>query len=90
MEDRLKAAMHHQIEYKRSELILKISQLKGLSPLDKLEQGLAYISQVDGTSVHSINQIKEGETLHIQLKDGRVKAVVVGKEHMDVREKYSS
>ena len=90
LEDRLKAAMHHQIEYKRSELILKISQLKGLSPLDKLEQGLAYISQVDGTSVHSINQIKEGETLHIQLKDGRVKAVVVGKEHMDVREKYSS
>ncbi|MBR2038070.1 MAG: exodeoxyribonuclease VII large subunit [Lachnospiraceae bacterium] len=89
LEERLQSAMKHQIEYKRSELMLKISQLKGLSPLDKLEQGLAYVSCPDGTSIHSVHQVEEGDTLNIQLKDGSVKAVVTGKEHMDVREKFN-
>ena len=89
LEERLQSAMKHQIEYKRSELMLKISQLKGLSPLDKLEQGLAYVSCPDGTSIHSVHQVEEGDTLNIQLKDGSVKAVVTGKEHMDVKEKFN-
>ncbi len=90
LEERLQSAMRHRIEYKRSELKLKISQLKGLSPLDKLEQGLAYVSQTDGTAVHSVAQVEHGATLNIQLIDGRIEAVVTGKEHMDVKEKYSS
>ena len=89
LEERLKSAMQHQIEYKRSNLILKISQLKGLSPLEKLEQGLAYVSYTDGTSVHSVHQVHEGDTLNIQLKDGSLEAVVSGKEQMDVKEKYN-
>ena len=89
LEERLQSAMKHQIEYKRSELMLKISQLKGLSPLDKLEQGLAYVSRTDGSSVHSVHQVDEGDSLNIQLKDGSVKAVVTGKEHMDVKEKFN-
>ena len=89
LEERLQFAMKHQIEYKRSELMLKISQLKGLSPLDKLEQGLAYVSRTDGSSVHSVHQVDEGDSLNIQLKDGSVKAVVTGKEHMDVKEKFN-
>ena len=90
LEERLQSAMKHQIEYKRSELKYKISQLKGLSPLDKLEQGLAYVSQTDGTAIHSAMQVENGTILNIQLKDGRIEAVVTGKEHMDVKEKYSS
>ena len=89
LEERLQSAMKHQIEYKRSELKLKISQLKGLSPLEKLEQGLAYVSQADGTAIHSAMQVEVGTALNIQLKDGRIEAVVTGKEHMDVKEKYN-
>ena len=88
LEDRLRAAMYHQIEQKRSILMLKVSQLKGLSPLDKLEQGLAYVSDEEGTSIHSVKQVKEDDILNIQLKDGSISAVVTGKEHMDVKEKY--
>ncbi len=89
LEERMKAAMARQIEHKRSELILKISQLKGLSPLEKLEQGLAYVSNDTGASVHSVQQVVEGDSLNIQLKDGSIKAVVTGKEHMDVKDRYS-
>ena len=89
LEERLKTAMRYQTEHKRAELLLKISRLKGLSPLDKLEQGLAYVSCLDGTSIHSVHQVEEGDTLNIQLKDGSVQAVVTGKEHMDVKEKFN-
>ena len=88
LEERMKAAMARQIEHKRSELMLKISQLKGLSPLEKLEQGLAYVSNDTGASVHSVQQVVEGDSLNIQLKDGSIKAVVTGKEHMDVKDRY--
>lgn len=88
MEERLISSMKRQIEYKRSELRLRISQLKGLSPLEKLEQGLAYVSKPDGEAVYSVDQVTQEETLVIQVKDGRIQAVVTGKEQMDVKEAY--
>ena len=88
LEERLQAAMSHQIEARRTELKLRVSQLKGLSPLEKLEQGLSYVAFKDGSAVHSVEQLEEGSVINIQLKDGRVFATVTGKEHMDVREKY--
>jgi len=88
LEERLQAAMSRQMELKRSELLLKISRLKGLSPLDKLEQGLAYVSQPDGRAVYRVEQVDEGDLLNIQLKDGRVYATVTGKEQMDVKERF--
>ncbi|MBR3761223.1 MAG: exodeoxyribonuclease VII large subunit [Lachnospiraceae bacterium] len=88
LEERLQSAMRHQIEARRTELKLKVSQLKGLSPLEKLEQGLSYVAFKDGSAVHSVEQVEEGTALRIQLKDGRVFATVTGKEHMDVKEKY--
>ena len=89
LEERLYVAMKRQIENKRNDLRFRVSQLNGLSPLEKLEQGLAYVSGADGSAVHSIEQVVEGDTLSIQLKDGRVYGVVTGKEQMNVKEKYS-
>ena len=88
LEERLQVAMKRQMELKRSELLVKISRLRGLSPLDKLEQGLAYISQQDGRAVYRVDQVGAGDLLHIQLKDGRVYATVTGKEQMDVKERF--
>ncbi|MBQ8816272.1 MAG: exodeoxyribonuclease VII large subunit [Lachnospiraceae bacterium] len=88
LEERLESAMKRQIELKRSELRLKVSQLRGLSPLEKLEQGLAYVSCTDGTAVHSVSQVEPGSEITIQLKDGRLSASVTGKEQEDVKERY--
>ncbi len=90
LEEHLQHTMHKQLEHKKHQLLLKVSHLKGLSPLDKLEQGLSYVSFTDGCSVHSISQIEEGTEIQIQFKDGKAHAVVTGKEHMDVRETYGS
>lgn len=88
MEAALTAAMKHRIEGERHRLGLKVSALKGLSPLEKLEQGLAYVSDAEGKSVHSVEQVEEGTPLRIQLKDGRICAVVTGKERGDVKKEY--
>ncbi len=88
LEERLQIVMKQQIHYKRNELLLFVSRLKGLSPLDKLEQGLAFVSHEDGSAVHSVEQVQAGDMISIQLKDGRIQAQVTGKEHIDVREQY--
>ena len=88
VEERLIRSMKRQIEYKRSELRLRVSQLKGLSPLEKLEQGLAYVSKPDGNVVYSVDQVEQGEVLVIQVKDGKIQAVVNDKEQVDVKEEY--
>lgn len=88
MEAALTAAMKRRIEGERHRLGLKVSALKGLSPLEKLEQGLAYVSDAEGKSVHSVEQVEEGTPLRIQLKDGRIYAVVTGKERGDVKKEY--
>ncbi len=88
LEEQLQMSVNRLLAEKRHQLLLKISQLKGLSPLEKLEQGLAYVSDEQGQAVHSISQVEEGRYMHIQLKDGKVQAVVTGKEQMDVKEVY--
>jgi len=88
LEERLDMAMKQQLERKRHMLRLKISQLKGLSPLDKLEQGLAFISDTTGASVHSISQVDPGDHICVQLKDGKIHAAVTDKVTEDVKERY--
>jgi exodeoxyribonuclease VII large subunit len=86
--EHLMRSMKRQIAYKRSKLWLRVSQLKGLSPLEKLEQGLAYVSKTDGNVVYSVDQVEQGEILVIQVKDGKIQAVVNDKEQTDVKEEY--
>ena len=89
LEERLELAMKQQLERKRNELRVRVSQLKGLSPLEKLEQGLAYVSNAEGKAVYSISQIALDSEIYIQLKDGRILASVTGKEIEDVKERYN-
>lgn len=88
LEERLQALMKIQIDNGKHKLHLKISRLKGLSPLDKLEQGLAYVSNQKGQAVYSVDQAIEGENLRIQLKDGHLKVAVTGKEKKDAKQQY--
>ncbi len=88
IEERLSMSMQQQLERKRSALRLKVSRLKGLSPLEKLEQGLAYVADTEGTAIHSISQVEPGEEIFVQLKDGRIHAYVTGMKPEDVRGRY--
>ncbi len=80
LEDKLSGAMNGQIASKRHRLEIYIEKLKGLSPLDKLNQGFSYVSDEDGRTVTDINQVHTGDRLQIYVKNGKLWTVVTGKE----------
>ncbi|MBD5501242.1 MAG: exodeoxyribonuclease VII large subunit [Lachnospiraceae bacterium] len=80
LEDKLSGAMNGQIASKRHRLEIYIEKLKGLSPLDKLNQGFSYVSDEDGRTVTDIDQVHIGDRLQIYVKNGKLWTVVTGKE----------
>ena len=72
LEERLGSAMENQIFRARQNLNIYIERMKGLSPLDKLNQGFSYVENEAGHSVTCIGQVKLGDTLNIQVTDGRI------------------
>lgn len=79
LEERLCASMKSQIVSKRHRLAIYIEKLKGLSPLDKLNQGYSYVSDSEGKTVTDIDRVSIGDQLQIFVKNGRLEAEVTGK-----------
>ena len=79
-EEKLEAAMKAQVMEKRHKLDIYIEKLKGLSPLEKLNQGFSYVSDNKGKNVRDIRQVNVGESLQIYVKNGILRADVTGKE----------
>ncbi len=79
-EERLQAAMAGQLQGVRHRLALYAEQMKGLSPLDKLSQGYAYVSDASGKTISSVAQAAVGEQISVYVKDGRLQARVTGTE----------
>lgn len=79
LEERLSASMKNQIMSKKHRLAIYIEKLKGLSPLDKLNQGYSYVSDEEGKTVTDINRISVGDKLQVFVKNGRMEAEVTSK-----------
>ncbi len=79
LEERLSASMKNQIMSKKHRLAIYIEKLKGLSPLDKLNQGYSYVSDEEGKTVTDINRISVGDKLQVFVKNGRMETKVTAK-----------
>lgn len=79
-EERLMALMNDKTGECRHQLALYIEQLKGLSPLDKLNQGFSYVEDTEGRCVNDVNRVRTGDELKIYMKNGSLYASVTGKE----------
>ena len=79
LEERMENAMQGMLTEQRHRLEVYIERLKGLSPLDKLNQGFSYVSDGDGKTVNDIGQIEIGSILYIQVKNGQIKAEALEK-----------
>lgn len=75
-EERLQERMQRILRDRRHELAIYIERMKGLSPLEKLNSGYSYVSDESGKNVRSVTQTAPGRTLTIQVKDGRIGALV--------------
>lgn len=72
---------------KKHQLRIYIEQLKGLSPLEKLAGGYAYVTGEDGTNIKSIKQVKRKDVVRVALSDGTIQAEVTGTEKSDGEKK---
>lgn len=82
LEERLQEAVKHILIQKRHQLELYIEQMKGLSPLDKLNQGFSYVSSQAGKTITDVNQVAVGEEIRIQVKNGEIQTSVLSKSEI--------
>lgn len=78
--------MMQNLEKNRHRLALYIEKMRGLSPLQKLNQGYAYLENAEGKQIRSVAQVKAGDSVQIFIKDGRITADItaIDKEEQDV------
>lgn len=74
-EEKLSRQMELLLQKKRHALQLYIERMKGLSPLEKLNQGFAYVEK-DGRAVKETGQVKAQDLLTVHVSDGRIWARV--------------
>ena len=80
LEEQLSSLMQRHIREKRYLLGLYTEKLKGLSPLDKLNQGFSYVADEKGKTVSDVDHVRAGDRLSIHVKNGRIDAQVTDKE----------
>lgn len=76
IEDRLEYLMKQKVQHNRYRLAVYAERMKGLSPLRKLSQGYAFVSDETGKTIKSIEQVEKGQKLSISVTDGNLKATV--------------
>lgn len=75
-EQRIRSAMDIKLGLVKQRLAIKIEQMKGLSPLAKLNQGFSYVMSDSGKVVKSVEHVTPNDSLKIYVTDGIVKAKV--------------
>ena len=73
-ENRLRREMMRRLEQEKYRLGLMAERLKGLSPLEKLSQGYAYVENSSGANVRTVSNVKQGEQITVYVTDGRIRA----------------
>jgi exodeoxyribonuclease VII large subunit len=76
LEGRLNNIMNEKLNENSHRLAIYIEKLKGLSPLDKLSQGYAYVESENHKVVNSIDNIKQGDIVNIYVKNGVIESTV--------------
>ena len=76
MEEQMKELMQRRLEQMKHRLSLQAERLDGVSPLKKLQQGYAYVSDRQERRIQSIHQTAPGEELLVAVADGRILTVV--------------
>ena len=74
--DRLQYLMEQKMMSAKHQMELYIEELKGLSPLHKLQAGYSYVSDMEGNNIRSVRSLKEGQKIKLSMADGTATATV--------------
>lgn len=87
IENRLEKSMEERLNYAKYKMGLYIERLRGLSPLEKLSKGFAFVEDGEGRGISSIGQVSKQDILKIQVTDGCIEAGVLDIKKLD-RSRY--
>ena len=74
--EKLSRKMKEKIEQNRKQVAIATQRLKGLSPMERLQAGYAFITNSSHCVVKEINQVMVGEQLQIEVTDGTMIATI--------------
>ena len=80
MQEKIENLMRQKLVSSKHQLELYIQEMKGLSPLYKLQGGYAYVSDESGKNIKSVDELEKGEQINLAFKDGYAKAVISSKK----------
>ena len=86
IEQKLRMLMDRSLNGAKQKLAIYIEQMKGVSPLAKLNKGFSYITTEQGNVVKSVTTLQQDERLNVYMTDGivRVKVEDIKKEDYHV------
>ena len=76
-EQRMRNAMERKLNVAKHQLAIRIEQMKGLSPLAKLNQGFSYVTAESGKVVKRVEHVNTNDSLKIYVTDGIVVLISV-------------
>ena len=85
-EDRLHGILDRRLERERHRLGLLAAQLDRLSPLKRLGGGYAFVADEQDRAIVTVDDVENGDILHVTLRDGKVDAQVVKTEQATLPE----
>ena len=83
LEDRLRNLMDRRLIAEKHRLALSAEKMKGLSPLEKLNQGFSFVQDENGRNIKSIRQVRHGERLTVYVTDGKIETEVISAAGME-------
>ncbi len=83
LEESMTAAMQQLMEIRKQQMALYVQKLKSVSPLEKLTQGYACVTDAAGARVYATGQVAKGDAVRIYVLDGCIEAEVTGTEVLE-------
>ena len=91
--DKMQLLIKQKITSAKHQMALYAEELKGLSPLYKLQGGYSYVADMDGKNVRSVKGLEKGQELRLSMVDGQalvmVESVDMDKEAADGKENHA-
>lgn len=75
-QDRMHGLMEKQLVEMKHRLALYAEEMKGLSPLQKLQSGYTYTADEQGGHIDSVEQLQQGQHLTLTFADGQAGVTV--------------
>ncbi|MBQ7766974.1 MAG: exodeoxyribonuclease VII large subunit [Lachnospiraceae bacterium] len=72
----LDQSMKHQMIAKRNRFQILVERVHAVSPVKRLNGGMAYLSDCDGKRISGVTNMKNGDELRIRMRDGEAKATI--------------